>query len=179
MRSIFVALATAAALAWPAAAHASPDYPGAVATHLSLPSAPACTLCHADMSGGKGTVTKPFGVSMRAHGLVSGSEPSLFAALDSMAADKTDSICDGTPDIDDLKAGRDPNASDSDAGAGACGSPAGEAIAPEYGCIGRVAPARTSSGEGAVALVALAAAIGLARRSRRRSPGRPRPHVGG
>lgn len=170
MRSIlrFVAL-TAAAAMWPAVAHASPDYPGAIATHLGLSGTPQCTLCHTDNSGGQGTVTKAFGLSMRAHGLVSGSDTSLFAALDAMTADKTDSLCDGTPDIDDLKAGRDPNVADGDGGAPAsCGTPVGDGVAPEYGCVGRVAPSRPTDDEAAIAATLVVAAIVAMRGKRRR-----------
>jgi hypothetical protein len=115
---------------------ASPDYPAAIASHLALSYTPACTICHSNNLGGIGTVTRPFGIAMREHGLVSGSEPSLFAALDSMAADGTDSACDGTPDIVDLKAGRDPNVPDGDGGTGACG----QTLSPRYGCGAQIAP---------------------------------------
>lgn len=119
-----------------ASAFASPAYPSGVTAHLGLSYTPACTICHTNDTGGIGTVTRPFGISMRAHGLVSESEPSLFAALDSMAADHTDSVCDGTPDIDDLKAGRDPNVPDGDAGPAGCG----DTVIPRYGCGATVAP---------------------------------------
>lgn len=105
------------------AVHASSTYPGEIRAHLGLSSTPDCTLCHNVPSGGYGTVTTPFGTSMRARGLVAQSIPSLDTALDALAAEKTDSDHDGVPDIDELKAGTDPNV----AGGGAVPP-------PTYGC---------------------------------------------
>lgn len=102
---------------------ASSTYPPEVRAHLSLSYTPACTLCHNTPSGGIGTVTTPFGKSMMSRGLVAQNIASLDTALDALSAERTDSDHDGVPDIDELKAGTDPNV----AGGGAV-SP------PSYGC---------------------------------------------
>ena len=104
-------------------AHASSIYPPEVHSHLALSYTPDCSLCHANGQTGFGTVTTPFGKSMRARGLVAQNIASLDTALDALAAEKTDSDGDGTPDIDELKAGTDPNVA------------GGSAVPPpSYGC---------------------------------------------
>jgi len=90
-------------------AHASSTYPGEVRAHLGLPYTPDCSLCHANGQTGFGTVTTPFGTSMRARGLVAQNIASLDTALDALTAEHTDSDGDGVGDIDELKAGTDPN----------------------------------------------------------------------
>jgi hypothetical protein len=104
-------------------AHGSSIYPPEVRAHLSLGYTPPCTLCHNTPSGGFGTVTTPFGKSMMARGLVAQNLSSLDTALDALAAEHTDSDGDGVGDIDELKAGSDPNV----AGGGAV-------TPPTYGC---------------------------------------------
>ena len=103
-------------------AHASSNYPAEIRAHLGLSYTPDCTLCHNVPSGGYGTVTTPFGTSMRARGLVAQNVQSLDTALDALAAEKTDSDGDGVPDIDELKAGTNPNSS------------GGAVPPPTYGC---------------------------------------------
>ncbi len=90
-------------------AHGSSIYPPEVKAHLSLSYTPACTVCHTVPTGGYGTATTPFATSMRNRGLVAQNIASLDTALDALAAEKTDSDHDGVPDIDELKAGTDPN----------------------------------------------------------------------
>lgn len=139
------------------AAGATPNFPDVVASHLGLDAAPPCTLCHAGTPA-RGTVTTPFGATLRTRGAVAYDEAALRLALDALAAEKKDSDGDGTPDIDELRAGDDPNGA------------AGEVTTPEYGCaIGRGTPA---AGPGTAAVVALALALAGARRSRRRPHGR-------
>lgn len=104
-------------------AHGSSIYPPEVRAHLSLSYTPACTLCHETPSGGFGTVTTPFGKSMMARGLEAQNLSSLDTALDALAAEHTDSDHDGVGDIDELKAGSDPNV-----GGG------GSVTPPSYGC---------------------------------------------
>src|SRR5262249_59260271 len=94
-----------------------------IRAHLSLSYTPACTLCHNGRGGGFGTVTAPSGKSMRAGGLVAQNLGSLDTALDALAAEHTDSDGDGVGDIDELKAGSDPNVAGG-----------GSAPPPTYGC---------------------------------------------
>ena len=51
----------------------------------------------------------PFGLAMRARGLVAYDENSLNMALEQMAKDNVDSDGDAMSDLDELRAGRDPN----------------------------------------------------------------------
>lgn len=141
------AAAAAVTLAVASVAHATPNFPGALQKIASMPAAPACALCHAGGNGQRGNVTTPFGASMRARGLVANDEASLQKAYDTMTSDKVDSDGDGKLDVDELKAGTDPN------------TPEGtETITPKYGCVGRVAPSGgTSGGWLAAAALALAA----------------------
>jgi hypothetical protein len=139
-------------LAVPAAA--SPGFPGAIAAHLDAPT-PPCTVCHQGAPG-VGTATTAFAVAMKARGLVPEDLPSLATALDALAAEDHDSNGNGVNDIDELKAGNDPNASGGQA-----------AVVPTYGCLGSVARARPGSAGGYLALAAALLLLAGARRRRR------------
>jgi len=103
---IALALATVATRA-----SATPNFPPAIEQDLGLSYMPDCSLCHTDGDqGGLGTVNTPFGVNMRARGLVAYDTTSLQTALDEMASEQVDSAGDCLDDIDELKAGNDPNA---------------------------------------------------------------------
>jgi hypothetical protein len=104
-------------------AHASSIYPPEIRAHLGLSYTPDCSVCHANGQTGFGTVTTPFGTSMRSRGLVSQNIASLDTALDALAAERTDSDHDGVPDIDELEAGSDPNVAGG-----------GSVPPPSYGC---------------------------------------------
>jgi hypothetical protein len=130
-----VRLLTASFVLTAAVAFASPTYPADVQTHLSLAAPPpqSCSLCHVNGVGAVGTVNTPFGKAMRAQGLVLENPTSLNTALDALAAAKTDSDADGMSDIDELKAGRDPNvAENADGGMGGGGGTTPGALT--YGC---------------------------------------------
>jgi hypothetical protein len=135
-------------------AGATPNFPPALQQDLSIPNAPDCSICHTDGDqGGLGTVNTPFGKNMRARGLVAFDTSSLTTALDQMTTENVDSAGDCMDDIDELKAGRDPNLPDPagtcpDGGAGGAGQPAEtpSSASPSYGCGGKIAPSR-SNGE--------------------------------
>jgi hypothetical protein len=156
MRSAwFLAVAAVRLLAAPSAS-ASPVYPDEIQQHLGLTYSPPCSLCHAGGVTGLGTVTTPFGKAMRARGLVARNIAALDTALDRMASDRVDSNGDGISDIDELKAGTDPNA----------GAP-GAVPPPEFGC-------RAANGHGdlplwSAALLAVAAALIMRSGARRAS----------
>jgi len=166
---VFVLTLFAFALAFAKPARATTNFPQAIQNDLSLPTAPACALCHTTGDqGGKGTVNTPFGSSMRALGLVEFDETSLRSALAKMQAQQVDSDGDCVDDIDELKKGTDPNVPDSgqtcDAGVHL---PTSSATIPRYGCGAHVAP--TSDGPSPIALLALGtAALGAAMRLRRK-----------
>jgi hypothetical protein len=163
----------------PRSAFATPNFPPAIQQDLSLAAPPDCSICHTDGdTGGKGTANEPFAVNMRSRGLVEFDTTSLQTALNAMEAQHVDSAGDCLDDIDELKAGRDPNLPDpagacADAGveAGAPGAPtetpSGPAP-PTYGCIGSIAPHRAPEGLGEYG-AALVAALLLLRRRRIRS----------
>jgi MYXO-CTERM domain-containing protein len=140
------------------AALASGPYPADLQRHLDASAAPACNLCHQSPQGGD-TVVTPFGVAMKDQGLTGfGQTELLTAALDALEAEGTDSDGDGTGDIDELRAGRDPNVDDGDGGGGGGGD---VPPPPGYGFGCATAPAASS-------LVGLVVALGLAARRRRR-----------
>jgi hypothetical protein len=162
-----LALSTALLFA-PAVARASVIFPNEVESHLGLKSAPACTLCHENLSGGIGTAIKPFGVTVRANGAVAGSISSLDGALDAMKNKSTDSDGDCVGDIAELVAGTDPdNGGDNP---GACGDggappPAAGPGDPQYGCS---AAGGSPGGAGGGAPIAGAVLFAWAWASRRR-----------
>lgn len=132
-------------------AHATPNFPAVVQSKLKLADAPDCTLCHAGAPG-RGTVTTPFGETIRSRGAIAYDENALKTALDAISAEKKDSDKDGVPDVDELAASTDPNAA-----AGVT------VIVPEYGCgVGR---GHATSGSGW--LVGVIALLLLARAARR------------
>jgi hypothetical protein len=165
--STSIALVVASA---PSLVAASPTYPADIKTDLSLTydlGTTHCTICHATNVGGVGTVIQPFGKAMRAAGLTLENPPALQAALTMLDTDKNDSDCNGIPDIEQIKAGRDPNTGAYIDGSGriapaepGCGADAGTSGAGSppplvYGCGARIAPVPvTPFWQGAAAVVA-------------------------
>jgi MYXO-CTERM domain-containing protein len=156
---IFSAFVLVASLLATSSAIASPDFPDVIAQTLGTSNVPPCTICHANLSGGAGTVVKPFGQYMQQRGLAAGNTDALKKALQAMIGEKHDTDGDGTTDEDAIKAGKDPN--------GASSSSV-EPIA--YGCGGRIAPTAPASGGTPTAFgaAALGLALVFARRVRRR-----------
>ena len=137
-------------------AAASSGFPAVVQGHLSLSQQPACALCHTNGITGMGTVNTPFGSALRAKGLVAGNDASLTAALDALSAAGTDSDQDGTGDVAELTAGRNPNVADApstDAGTATDGGTSTETVPPpKFGCGANAVPGMG----GLLALAALA-----------------------
>ena len=168
-------------------ARATPNFPDALKSDLGLPAAPDCTLCHNNENGGTGTVKTAFGKNMLARGLLAFSTDTLRTALTLMDQNHVISAGGCLPDIEELKAGRDPNhpndASTCDGGTvmppggttdggrdtspDTAGADTGATPTPEYGCRG-AAIARADAGLDGVALFASAlSAAALVRRRRR------------
>lgn len=133
--SLLGSTALAAALLFTSSsALASSTYPGVIASKYSV-TAPQCTLCHNNPAGGSGTATQPFASTMTGKGLTGGSATDLLGTL--LDASTSDTDGDGVTDVDELKAGGDPNVSG--------GTPVEP---PSYGCIeqnGSIAGPRSQS----------------------------------
>ncbi|MBM4380514.1 MAG: hypothetical protein FJ086_14660 [Deltaproteobacteria bacterium] len=141
-------------------AAASSSFPTAVKEHVQLSQMPACALCHTGGVTGMGTVNTAFGKALRNEGLTAGDDDALRTALDALAAKGTDSDADGSGDVDELKAGRNPNLADApgvDAGPDAGTTP--QPPSPKYGCGANAVP-------GLGGLVALMVVAGWSRRRR-------------
>jgi len=139
-------------------ARATPNFPDELSTQWgvsSLPTSPACLLCHTNPAGGLGTVTTPFGSFLRSRGLRAYDVASLRTALEADRAERHDSDGNGLPDYDDLQKGDDPN--------GAAGD--GDVERPRYGCAVN-APHAGASGLGPGSLVCALVALVVLRRSR-------------
>lgn len=127
-------------------------FPGWIYQHVEPDegvNAPPCTICHLNNEGEKGTVVKPFGIWMYEHGLRGDStREELNDLLDENEEKGVDSDGDKVGDIDEIRAGTDPNV-------------VGNTLEPpQYGCLS--ATPRTTP----AAFVALAA-LALVRRRRR------------
>ncbi len=151
------------ALTFTSLASASDSYPGALQEALDMSCPPPCTVCHADSSGGLGTVYvedggRAFGEAMMEIGLLEAKKPGMLReALELLEQAGVDSDGDGVTDVAALRAGLDPNA-----GGSVCG--------PTYGCGASVAPRRPSSSPDALALGAAACvALTLLRLRKRRA----------
>jgi len=139
-------------------AQAKDEFPGQIERDVPGVNYPVpCGVCHIKGNTGGSTPIMPFAMSLRDRGL-SGDSASLSTALSRLAADATDSDGDGVGDIDELKAGTDPNSS--------ANADIATVQAPGYGC-GGTAP-HGEGGPGA------ASALGLVWLLLRRRRGTPR-----
>jgi hypothetical protein len=145
-------------------AEASSHFPMAAKEQLSLSRPPACTVCH-EGTPGMGTATAPFGAALRRSGLAAGSTPSLTRALEAATGAGTDSDGDGRSDIDELKAGMNPNKADAQAVVAADAGVAPttpvelepSTLEPRYGC--------SATGGGGLTLALLSVLLALRARS--------------
>jgi len=178
MRSSFALLTTSIAVLVamaPGPAAANPLFPPTVQTDAPLSYTPPCTICHLTLAGGTGTAIKPFALAMRGAGLTDPLPGTVGPALTMVAAamPPIDSDCDGTPDVQQLKDGRDPNfpgeyidnsgkATPSEPG---CGADAGTSTPelPAFGCGAQLAPAPAQWSGAAVLVAALGAALARVR----------------
>lgn len=145
--------------------------PAWVQDNYGLSCTPQCTLCHGSNLGGFGnfrTITVNgqskggFILTIKACGFVPTDQNTWKPAFDQCELNKTDTDGDGTPDIAELKEGRDPN--DPNPTAILCGGDQG----PTYGCV-HVARKGSVDGLGLLAGGAvLFAGIALSRRRRSR-----------
>jgi hypothetical protein len=152
---------TAAVVAgvWSNNANAMPTFPGEIQKHLQMSETPPCTLCHATLSGGGPVVTR-FGQAMIKYGLDPSSDASVGTALDNLEQRRIDSNGDRAPDVEQLRAGVDPNTGQPLAGA------------EKFGCGARVATGSTRANAGFILATVLAC---MALRIRRRERPRPLP----
>jgi hypothetical protein len=127
--------------------HAMPTFPSEIQSYLHLSYTPQCTLCHASLSGG-GPVVTPFGEAMQAAGLTMSGGSTLTNALDTLAKNKTDSNGNGISDIDELKAGNNPNP---------------DKTPVQYGCGAKIAPGNPVGWQ--IPMFALVAMVLFRRRS--------------
>jgi hypothetical protein len=155
-----------ASLVFSGTAYASSIFPGVIQEKTGR--FYNCDTCHTDLGGGYGTVTKPFGVTLMANGAEAANRISLEAALEAIRAKGTDSDDDGTPDYEELTAGRNPNRADAAASPDAGTNPGGGGNVvdpvpnPSYGC------SATAGGGAMTGLLFAGAALASALRRRRR-----------
>ena len=109
---LMVGLVALGSLVWSALAQAKSEFPSEIARNpnLNLSYQPPCSVCHINANIGGSTPITPFALSLRARGLA-GQNSSLSSALSKLESDAVDSDGDGTTDVDELKAGTDPNSS--------------------------------------------------------------------
>ena len=151
-------------------ASASEPFPGTIKTTLGLGSLPPCVLCHDTELGGSKTVNRPFGRKVVGYGLTGGDTGALAAILGAMRDAKEDSDGDGAGDIDEIKAGTDPNVND------ITGEPPDDYPPPVYGCEAGGGHAGRTPRHTSWIAVALGAMGILLLRSRMRQPRAIRSH---
>lgn len=175
MMRLRILLVVAALVSCAGVARATDTYPEFIRSELGLATTPECTLCHLTNEGQENTVRRPFGLQVLSHdGKGGGSRGSIRSALQAMEGDGSDSDGDGLADIEELRAGGDPNVFEARDG-GATEPPPGVALPPafETGCAMSLA-ARVTISRTLVVIASLLAAVRLSRRRReRRAPGSP------
>jgi MYXO-CTERM domain-containing protein len=136
MKHLVAIAALGSALLSSGLARASVTYPAELIRRwetetLPVPG-PYCTLCHRTDAGGAGTVSTPFGRALMSEGALGNNVPSLDSALDALEAAGSDSDRDGVTDIEELRAGLDPN--QGDVAGGADPDPLADVPLPRTGC---------------------------------------------
>jgi hypothetical protein len=160
-------LAAAATFLTSGVSHALAEFPGEIQTHLGMECPPPCNICHATPAGG-GTPVTNFYADLNVQGLKppSPTVAMLLSALDKVealpaGAMNSDGDGDGTNDVAELRAGRDPSVALTMTRSDALNCP------PLYGCGARIAPKQPV--DGSALAFALAVAGFMVVRSRRRA----------
>ena len=139
-------------------AHGSEPFPAALQKAVPLACTPSCMVCHTRPEGGTAYL-QPFGKSMLETRLIRAGQPATVGpAVEKLREAGTDSNNDGTPDIEQLEAGYDPNLGSS-----------GLVCGPAYGCGARLASHRSPGFDSGLLFVVALAAGGVFVRQRRRS----------
>jgi hypothetical protein len=143
-------------------ARASESYPATLEAALDMACPPACTTCHSRPQGGELTANKPLGISLRRAGLECCNTRQLRDVIATLEANATDSDSDGVPDVEELRAGTDPNAAEGNL---ECYVPE-----PDEGCTlaPRTSPTERTAGAWSGFGLALVGLVALRRRARRR-----------
>lgn len=110
---LLASAAVLSVLSFPRASLASEVFPGEVRDELDMPCLPTCLLCHTVNPGVALTAQQPFAAAMLTAADRSPPEAGeiawVTAGLAGLTASGVDTDKDGMSDIDELKAGRDPN----------------------------------------------------------------------
>ncbi len=138
-RAFFILVLLASQASW-----ATDQYPGLIEAKYGLAGPPpqSCSLCHTNGITAVGTVNTLFGKAMRQRGLLLDSPATLDSALNKLESDQVDSDKDGTTDVDELKAARNPNVADAPTDGGVTPGPDEPFVLPpvKYGCGSTVVP---------------------------------------
>lgn len=108
LATLFAGGVTAAiASLWSPDAHASAAYAYLLSSEFGFGG--GCEACHNTVSGGAGTVKKPFGITLMGFGLVGDNTDSLYQAVTTLDTSNADSDGDSIADFDELSPDGDPN----------------------------------------------------------------------
>ena len=138
-------------------------YPPELQTILGLSSPPQCTICHATLAGGYGTLTRNFGPYIKSVGAEGVSTSSLDSAMTTDEQQMHVSNDAGITDIAALMAGEDPN--DPLSATGSSGPPQ-----PAFGCGAHIASTNDILPAAGATGLSLLFGVVVARRARRRRP---------
>jgi Bacterial TSP3 repeat len=124
-------------LGWSSLARAKSEFPSEIKNKYVLTYDVPCAVCHIKGNVASATPITPFALSLRARGMT-GDNQSLSSALDKLKSDAVDSDGDGVTDVDELKAGTDPNSS--------ANASIEDNQEPGYGCGGTAPKGRSAPG---------------------------------